>query len=193
MSHKRLFEVKKDGSYYEIPLKVQNLQKDLCAFLVVDAKNKIIYIYRKPGISNTLSYSAGRAATNINTRRGNKYQIINIEPDETNEFFEKIFPQQIKSVLIETESTETEKREIITGEIVRKKIVPKDTITSLRIEKDKQIIKSKLDNKNLIKSLALKMFLDQSIVELKGEINIPRDELKKILINEINALLDLLY
>lgn len=193
MSHKRLFEVKKDGSYYEIPLKIQNLQKDLCAFLVVDAKNKIIYIYRKPGISNTLSYSAGRAATNINTRRGNKYQIINIEPDETNEFFEKIFPQKMKSDLMETKTPETGKREIITGEIVRKKTVPKDTIPRSRIEKDKQSIKSKLDKKTLIKSLALKMFLDQNIVELKGEIHIPRDELKEILINEINSLLDLLY
>ena len=78
----RVFKVRKDGTYNEIEATREALQKEHGSFLMVDRKNKKIYVYKKLGISKSLAYAAARAATNLNTRRGSKYKVVNIEQEE---------------------------------------------------------------------------------------------------------------
>ena len=69
----RVFKVGKDGTYDEIEATREALQKEHGSFLMVDRRNKKIFIYKKLGISKSLAYAAARAATNLNTRKGSKY------------------------------------------------------------------------------------------------------------------------
>ncbi len=86
----RIFSVKKDGSYHEVPAVRESFNMDDGAFLVIDRLDKKIYIYRKTGISSALAYSAGRAATNFKTRKGSKYKIVNIEAEDKDRMLTEI-------------------------------------------------------------------------------------------------------
>ena len=88
----RVFSVRRDGSYNEVPAKRESFYEDNGAYLIVDRVEKRIYIYRKDGIPSSLAYWAGRAATNLKIRKGSKYQIINIELEER----DRILPNLIK-------------------------------------------------------------------------------------------------
>ena len=89
----RVFSIRRDGSYIEVPAKKESFLDGNGAYLIMDRNEKKIYIYRKDGISSVLSYSAGRAATNLKTMKGSRYNIINIETEERDRIFPKILRQ----------------------------------------------------------------------------------------------------
>ena len=90
----RVFSVKSDGSYSEVPAKSESFFQGSGAYLLVDRETKKIYIYRKDGISSSLSYWAARAATNLKIQKGSNYQVINIEQEER----DRILSELIKNL-----------------------------------------------------------------------------------------------
>jgi len=213
----RVFSIKKDGSYREILASPESLQKGNGAFLILDTKKKKIFIYRNPGIPKTLAYAAARAATNLNTRRGSKYQIINVEPEEQTEMLNEVFPAYdlVESKSQRSSSSTTEKG-FVFGEktIMPEKVSKVEQLSKHELSETpqpRQITmatetrpKRKLvtqivgelepyDVKNILKTLASRVLYGIHLSEVKGMAKPPRDQLRSALIKEIDALLDELY
>ena len=114
----RIFNVKSDGSYVEVPPKPSTLEKGNGAFIIVSRSERKIYVYVKPGISRALAYAAARAATNLNTRKGSKYQIVNLEPEERKAVLNSIFPDLTKQESQKgiTTAPKKEKKVFVVGE-----------------------------------------------------------------------------
>lgn len=136
----RIFNVKKDGSYTEVPANPDSLEKGNGAFIIVSRKDKNIYVYHKPGISRALAYAAARAATNLNTRRSSKYKIINLEPEERKSIISKLFP----NYFAKTGETREAQKEVIQEPQAKKVFVVGETSTVLT---PKSPTKAKLEAK----------------------------------------------
>ncbi len=213
----RVFKVGKDGTYNEIEATREALQKEHGSFLMVDRRNKKIYVYKKLGISKSLAYAAARAATNLNTRKGSKYKVVNIEQEEQFKFLSNIFgeieetvkpieekypPEAVKdakSSLIYGEKTSStravtkqktpkisEKTRIPQEQII---IAKKRTVPSIRIA----INEEAYDSEEIVKTLASRMLYDINIDTAKNMIKPPKDQLRAILLKQIDALLDEIY
>ncbi|MHA1687376.1 MAG: hypothetical protein ACTSYD_13410 [Candidatus Heimdallarchaeaceae archaeon] len=218
----RIFNVKSDGSYTEVPPKPSTLEKGNGAFIIVSRTEKKIYVYRKPGISRALAYAAARAATNLNTRKGSRYQIINLEPEERKAVLNTIFPDLVKQKVQKEETTipKKEKKVFVIGEasvspaktIVQpaKKIekvkeqpvketlteVPKPATTKVKRESAIVQIQGQLTPYNIqdfVKVLASKLLFEANLESIKTMQKPPRDQLRSALIRELDALLDELY
>ncbi|MCK4845329.1 MAG: hypothetical protein KAS95_06635 [Candidatus Heimdallarchaeota archaeon] len=213
----RVFKVRKDGTYNEIEATREALQKEHGSFLMVDRRNKKIYIYKKLGISKSLAYAAARAATNLNTRKGSKYKVVNIEQEEQFKFLSNIFgeieetvkpieekypPEAVKdtkSSLIYGEKTSStravtkqktpkisEKTRIPQEQII---IAKKRTVPSIKIA----INEEAYDSEEIVKTLASRMLYDINIDTAKNMIKPPKDQLRAMLLKQIDALLDEIY
>jgi hypothetical protein len=213
----RVFKVGKDGTYNEIEATREALQKEHGSFLMVDRRNKKIYIYKKLGISKSLAYAAARAATNLNTRKGSKYKVVNIEQEEQFKFLSNIFgeieetvkpieekypPEAVKdtkSSLIYGEKTSStravtkqktpkisEKTRIPQEQII---IAKKRTVPSIKIA----INEEAYDSEEIVKTLASRMLYDINIDTAKNMIKPPKDQLRAMLLKQIDALLDEIY
>ncbi|MCK4845607.1 MAG: hypothetical protein KAS95_08025 [Candidatus Heimdallarchaeota archaeon] len=213
----RVFKVRKDGTYSEIEATKEALQKEHGSFLLVDRKNKKIYVYKKLGISKSLAYAAARAATNLNTRRGSKYKVVNIEQEEQFKFLSNIFGEfeetvKPKEEMSPPESVEDTKPSLIYGEktsstrAVKKQKTPKISEKAL-IPQEQIIIAEKrtvpsvkiaineeaYDSEEIVKTLASRMLYDTSINTAKNMIKPPKDQLRAMLLKQIDALLDEIY
>lgn len=213
----RVFKVGKDGTYNEIEATREALQKEHGSFLMVDRRNKKIYIYKKLGISKSLAYAAARAATNLNTRKGSKYKVVNIEQEEQFKFLSNIFGEIEETVKpIEEkyppEAVEDTKSSLIYGEktsstrAVTKQKTPKIS-EKTRISQDQIIIAKKrtvpsikiaineeaYDSEEIVKTLASRMLYDINIDTAKNMIKPPKDQLRAMLLKQIDALLDEIY
>ena len=205
-----MFSVKRDGSYHEVPAIRESFSQNDGAFLLIDRSEKKIYIYRKAGISSALSYSAARAATNLNTRKGSRYKIINIEPEDKDmmltEIIDKIdegTPLQAttavqtpvlgsnyvygeKTVPIQPEESSVYVQETsrIPEKIeTRQRISAKDVIESIRA----------YDVEEIVKTLASKMLFETNVESIKSMKKPPRHQLRSELIKKIDTLLDSIY
>ncbi len=213
----RVFKVRKDGTYNEIEATREALQKEHGSFLMVDRKNKKIYVYKKLGISKSLAYAAARAATNLNTRRGSKYKVVNIEQEEQFKFLSNIFGEIEETVkpieeIYPPEAVKDTKSSLIYGEktsstrAVTKKKIPKIS-EKTRIPQEKIIIAKKrtvpsikiaineeaYDSEEIVKTLASRMLYDINIDAAKNMIKPPKDQLRAMLLKQIDALLDEIY
>lgn len=213
----RVFKVGKDGTYSEIEATKEALQKEHGSFLVVDRKSKKIYIYKKLGISKSLAYAAARAATNLNTRRGSKYKVVNIEQEEQFKFLSDIFGEieetvKPKEEISPPESVKDTKSSLIYGEktsstravnkqktpqISEKALIPQEqiiiaekrTVPSIKIA----INEEAYDREEIVKTLASRMLYDTNINTAKNMIKPPKDQLRAMLLKQIDALLDEIY
>ena len=213
----RVFKVRKDGTYSEIEATREALQKEHGSFLMVDRRDKKIYIYKKLGISKSLAYAAARAATNLNTRRGSKYKVVNIEQEEQFKFLNIIFGETEETVkLIEKvsppEAVETAKSSLIYGEktsstraatkekisqkserilIPQEQIIiaEKRTAPSIKIAVNEEAY----DREEIVKTLASRMLYNINIDTAKNMIKPPKDQLRAMLLKQIDALLDEIY
>ena len=213
----RVFKVGKDGTYNEIEATREALQKEHGSFLMVDRRNKKIYIYKKLGISKSLAYAAARAATNLNTRKGSKYKVVNIEQEEQFKFLSNIFGEfeetvKPKEEMSPPESVEDTKPSLIYGEktsstrAVKKQKTPKISEKAL-IPQEQIIIAEKrtvpsvkiaineeaYDSEEIVKTLASRMLYDINIDTAKNMIKPPKDQLRAMLLKQIDALLDEIY
>ncbi len=213
----RVFKVRKDGTYSEIEATREALQKEHGSFLMVDRGDKKIYVYKKLGISKSLAYAAARAATNLNTRRGSKYKVVNIEQEEQFKFLSNIFGETeetvkpieeispletveaVKSSLIYGEKTST-KRAVTkqkTPQISEKTLKPQEqiiiakkrTVPSIKIA----INEEAYDSEEIVKTLASRMLYNINIDTAKNMIKPPKGQLRSMLLKQIDALLDEIY
>lgn len=213
----RVFKVRKDGTYSEIEATREALQKEHGSFLMVDRRDKKIYVYKKLGISKILAYAAARAATNLNTRRGSKYKVVNIEQEEQFKFLSNIFGETEETVkpieeISPPEAVEATKSSLIYGEktssirAVTKQKIPKIS-EKTRIPQEQIIIAEKksvpsikiaineeaYDSEEIVKTLASRMLYDINIDTAKNMIKPPKDQLRAMLLKQIDALLDEIY
>ncbi len=196
----RVFSVRRDGSYTEVPAKRESFYEDNGAYLIVDRVEKMIYIYRKDGIPSSLAYWAGRAATNLKIRKGSKYQIINIEQEER----DRILPDLINKLeeIAYTETSISPKPDLggkafVYGE----KTIPVSHLTKhttheikteQKISQVKQVLGS-YDSDKTIKMLVSKI-LSSSDIELLRNVEKPlRSKLRSELIDKIDYLLEIIY
>ena len=196
----RVFSVRRDGSYNEVPAKRESFYEDNGAYLIVDRVEKRIYIYRKDGIPSSLAYWAGRAATNLKIRKGSKYQIINIELEER----DRILPNLIRKL----EEIASEKASISTkpdlggkAYVYGEKTVPAlqglkqitiETKTKQKAHQIAQYLKS-YDSDETVKILASKILSDSDIELLKNVEKPLRTKLRRELIDKIDNLLEIIY
>jgi len=214
----RIFSVQKDGSYHEVPPIKDSLLHEGDAFLIIDRKEKKIFIFRKTGISSSLSYSAGRAATNLRTKKGSKYQVVNIEPEDKDRLLSYIINKleeepsdvrRISEVHTQTLETPTQKSSYIYGEKTRMSSQPivnamsKDAFKSIEIPKETEVEhdslstydeeKSTYDMEEIVKTLASKILFDTSVENVRDMEKPPRHQLKAELMKKIDSLLDKIY
>ncbi len=218
----RVFSIQKDGSYVEVGNNVESLSKGDGAFLILDIKDKLIYIYRREGIPNTLAYAAGRAATNLNTKRNSKYKIINIEQEDKLQKLSTIFninEKTVKMLLVSKHSETLEENSTISKESKVSPIgKPQEIIKSTELssivdrgeeqqkeavekveEQQKEAVEKveeqqkEVDINLLLKTFGLKLFLEEDIDELKAAVKPPKEELDRILYNKIKELLNKIY
>lgn len=207
----RIFSVRRDGSYSEVPAKRESFFEDNGAYLIIDRVERRIYVYRKDGIPSSLAYWAGRAATNLNTKKGSKYKVINIEQEER----DRILPELIQK-LEETAYSEpsTTKKTGLGGSayVYGEKIVPVTSTISKttseikyerglpepepkpKIEPIQTIQDSETyDFEEVAKTLASKILFDSNIEHMKKVEKPPRSKLRDELIDKIDGLLDKMY
>lgn len=203
----RIFSVRRDGSYGEVPARRESFFEDNGAYLIIDRVEKRIYVYRKDGIPSSLAYWAGRAATNLNTKKGSKYKVINIEQEER----DRILPELIQK-LEENASSESSTKTGLGGSayVYGEKIVPathtiSKTTSEIKYEKeltepkprqeDFQTMKDSetYDFEEVAKTLASKILFDSNIEHLKKVEKPPRNKLRNELIKKIDGLLDKMY
>ena len=214
----RIFSVQKDGSYHEVPPIKESFLHEGDAFLIIDRKEKKIFIFRKTGISSSLSYSAGRAATNLRTKKGSKYQVVNIEPEDKDRLLSYIINKlegepsdvrRISEVHSQTSEVTARKSSYIYGEKTRSSTQPivnamsKDAFKSIEIPKKTEVEhdifsaydveKSTYDVEEVVKILANKILFDTSVQNVKDMEKPPRHKLKAELIKKIESLLDKIY
>lgn len=204
-----MFSVKRDGSYHEVPAIRESFGQSDGAFLLIDRIEKKIYIYRKAGISSALSYSAARAATNLNTRKGSRYKIINIEPEDKDRMLTEIIDKIDADPVQTTTAVQTpvlsshyvygektipiqpgESRVYVTEVSTipekiqtRERISAKDVIDSIRA----------YDVEEIVKTLASKMLFETNVESIKSMKKPPRHQLRSELIKKIDTLLDSIY
>ncbi len=203
----RIFSVRRDGSYGEVPARRESFFEDNGAYLIIDRVEKRIYVYRKDGIPSSLAYWAGRAATNLNTKKGSKYKVINIEQEER----DRILPELIQK-LEENASSESSTKTGLGGSayVYGEKIVSathtiSKTTSEIKYEKeltepkprqeDFQTMKDSetYDFEEVAKTLASKILFDSNIEHLKKVEKPPRNKLRNELIKKIDGLLDKMY
>ena len=216
----RIFSVKKDGSYSEVGADISSLEKGNGAYLILDREPKKIWIYRKPGITRSLAYAAGRAATNLNARFfSSKYKIVNIEHEESEEKLQEIFAGKIedfgketirevmKPVDIKTEKAtfqaiEEQERPLVSGEkliIPKKKVVAKSTVRP-----KKEMIKAEsiasVEHQlpesvynDILRTIAAHIILEQDLTAIKTLEKPPKEVLKREMIKHLDKLLEQLY
>ena len=206
----RIFSVQKDGSYHEVPPIKESFLHEGDAFLIIDRIDKKIFIFRKTGISSSLAYSAGRAATNLRTKKGSKYQVINIEPEDKDQLLSYIINKlEEKSQDIKTVSeTPIQQPSYIYGEKTRTLTQPivnamsKDIFETIEIPKETEVTHDRLssyetesvyDVEEVVKTLANKILFDTSVQSVKEMEKPPRHKLKAELIKKIDSLLDKIY
>lgn len=207
----RIFSVQKDGSYYEVPPVKESLVHEGDAFLIISRKDKEIYIYRKTGISSALSYSAARAATNLNTRKGSKYKVINIEQEDKDRILTyildkmelhpesehrmELLPEKLTTSFVYGEKT----RPIVQEEIGSSEPLTlsfEESETVVREMVRERVQKDKLRNYNvedIVKTLASKILFDTNIESAKNMEKPPKHLLRSELIKKIDLLLDSIY
>ncbi|OLS32544.1 MAG: hypothetical protein HeimAB125_07680 [Candidatus Heimdallarchaeota archaeon AB_125] len=196
----RVFSVRRDGSYNEVPAKRESFYEDNGAYLIVDRVEKRIYIYRKDGIPSSLAYWAGRAATNLKIRKGSKYQIINIELEER----DRILPNLIRKLEeIASEEASISTKPDLGGKayVYGEKTVPAlqglkqitiETKTKQKAHQIAQYLKS-YDSDETVKILASKILSDSDIELLKNVEKPLRTKLRRELIDKIDNLLEIIY
>jgi hypothetical protein len=207
----RIFSVQKDGSYYEVPPVKESLVHEGDAFLIIDRKGKKIYIYRKTGISSALSYSAGRAATNLKTIRGSKYQVVNIEQEDKDRILTYILDKmdsQPRTEIVTEAVAENQTTSFVYGEKTRpivQKAVSSPEPSTLSFEESKTVIREIVQDKiqadelrnydveEIVKTLASKILFDTNIETAKNMEKPPRHQLRSELIKKIDVLLDSIY
>jgi len=216
----RIFSVNRDGSYHEVPPVKESLLHRGDAFIIVDRTDKKIYIYRKSGIPSSLSYSAGRAATNLNTRKGSRYKVINIEQEEREPLLTEILnklenqetqaPTEVFSATSQLQPR-TVQGSYVYGEKIRQIAkfdrveLPKEKkveypAAEITIQKEKKELEEKeyrflktYDIEGIVKALVGKMLFEISIENVKVLKKPPRNQLRKELIKQIDILLDSIY
>ncbi len=206
----RIFSVQKDGSYHEVPPIKESFLHEGDAFLIVDRKDRKIFIFRKTGISSSLAYSAGRAATNLRTKKGSKYQVINIEPEDKDRLLSYIInklEEKPTDIKIEPEA-DIQQPSYVYGEKTRTLTQPianamsKDIFETIEIPKETKVSHDRLssyetestyDVEEVVKTLANKILFDTSVQSVKEMEKPPRHKLKAELIKKIESLLDKIY
>ncbi|MHA2357509.1 MAG: hypothetical protein ACXABK_01910 [Candidatus Heimdallarchaeaceae archaeon] len=214
----RIFSVQKDGSYHEVSPVRESLVHEGDAFLIVDRKDKKIFIYRKLGISSALAYSAGRAATNLKTIRGSGYKVINIEQEDKDRVLTYILdnlesdPKTVvkKREIEEQQATlEHSRQTYVYGEQVRQPAVSTERETlvpqtlnvpeieaelpKVELKAGRSELLTSYDVENILKTLASKMLFDTNIESVKSMDKPPRHQLRSELIKKIDSLLDNIY
>lgn len=209
----RIFSVQRDGSYHEVPPVKESLVHEGDAFLIIDRRGKKIYIYRKTGISSALSYSAGRAATNLKTIRGSKYQVVNIEQEDKDRILTYILDKMESYPSSETEMVDISERTTAAASFVygeKTRPIVQDNISSsepltLSFEEQETIIREVVQDRaqmdelesynveEIVKTLASKILFDTNIETAKNMEKPPRDQLRSELIKKIDVLLDSIY
>ncbi|MCE7740522.1 MAG: hypothetical protein KAU62_17415 [Candidatus Heimdallarchaeota archaeon] len=205
----RVFSVKRDGSYSEVPARKESFFEDNGAYLIIDRVERRIYVYRKDGIPSSLAYWAGRAATNLNTRKGSKYKVINIEQEERDRILPELIEKLEEAAYSEpftTTKTDLGGSAYVYGE----KIVPatqtiSKTTSEIKYEKGLPETKPKQESNQMMrgsetydfeevaKTLASKILFDSNIEHMKKVEKPPRNKLRKELIKKIDGLLDKMY
>ncbi|MCG3220310.1 MAG: hypothetical protein H7641_02925 [Candidatus Heimdallarchaeota archaeon] len=207
----RIFSVQKDGSYHEVPPVKESLVYEGDAFLIIDRRGKKIYIYRKTGISSALSYSAGRAATNLKTIRGSKYRVINIEQEDKDRILTYILDKMESHPTSEIRAepfSEKQPTSFVYGEKTRP-IIQEDLGSSepltISFEESEAVIRDVVkdrtqigelknyDVEEIVKTLASKILFDTNIETAKSMEKPPRHHLRSELIKKIDVLLDSIY
>jgi len=207
----RIFSVSKDGSFFEVPSEKESFLRGEGAYLIVDRKEKKIFIYRKMGISSALAYSAARAATNLNTQKGSRYKVINIEEEEKDRILPSLYQRldvSIPGEIKERKELETVSRNIVYGEKTipvietksysssfqttkeEKKIQPVRKIP--QIEKDKESYKTQ-NIDELVKTLANQILFETKLDKAKKMNKPARHILKAEMVKKIDSLLDSIY
>lgn len=213
----RIFSVNRDGSYNEVPPVKESLLHRGEAFIIVDRREKNIYIYRKTGISSSLAYSAGRAATNLNTRKGSKYKLINIENEDKDRILsvvlDKLEEVSEEENFIEFDQIASEvkpRTNYVFGEKIRRNINgEEENFVEKPITKTYEIKKSEMserttafikeettgvyDLEGVVKALAGKLLFEIEIENTKTMKKPPKHELRAELIKRIDNLLDSIY
>jgi hypothetical protein len=207
----RIFSVNKDGSFFEVPSEKESFLHGDGAYLIVDRKEKKIFIYRKMGISSALAYSAARAATNLNTQKGSRYKVINIEDEEKERILPSLYQRldvSIPSEIKENKEFERVSRNIFYGEktipvfethnyssIVqttkqKREIQPVKKI--LQVEKEEESYKTQ-NIDELVKTLANQILFETKLDKAKKMKKPARHILKAEMVKKIDSLLDNIY
>ena len=207
----RIFSVNKDGSFFEVPSEKESFRRGDGAYLIIDRKEKKIFIYRKMGISSALAYSAARAATNLNTQRGSRYKVINIEEEEKDRILPLLYQKldaSIPSEIKESKEFETVSRNIVYGE----KTIPvfetqsySPSIKSTKQERDIHLVRKKFQVEKqeesyktqnideLVKTLANQILFETKLDKAKKMKKPARHILKAEMVKKIDSLLDSIY
>ncbi|MCG3258882.1 MAG: hypothetical protein H7644_03995 [Candidatus Heimdallarchaeota archaeon] len=204
----RIFSVRRDGSYSEVPARRESFFDDNGAYLIIDRVERRIYVYRKDGIPSSLAYWAGRAATNLNTKKGSKYKVINIEQEERDRILPELIQKLEETAYSEPSTTKTG----LGGSayVYGEKIVPatqtiSKTTSEIKYERGLPEPKSKqesiqtmkgsetYDFEEVAKTLASKILFDSNIEHMKKVEKPPKNKLRKELIEKIDGLLDKMY
>ncbi len=205
----RVFSVRNDGSYSEVPAIKESFLDGNGAYLIIDRFEKRIYVYRKDGISSILSYSAGRAATNLRTSKGSKYSVVNIEHEER----DRVLPELLRKMESESyEEISTSSRDYLPTQayVYGEKTIPRSRPIEAKtdfIEEPRKIneIKKEInqiensinsmsyDVEEVVKAFASKILFDTKIENLKNVSKPPRHTLKSELIKKIDDFLDRMY
>lgn len=205
----RVFSIRKDGSYSEVPARRESLFEDNGAYLIIDRVEKRIYVYRKDGIPASLAYWAGRAATNLNTKKGSKYKVINIEQEERDRILPKLI-QKLEETAYSEPSTTTKTDLGRSAYVYGEKIVPatqtiSKTTSEITYKKGLPETKPKQESNQMMqgsktydfeevaKTLASKILFDLNIEHMKKVEKPPRNKLRSELIGKIDDLLDKMY
>ncbi len=207
----RIFSVNKDGSFFEVPSEKDSFLRGDGAYLIVDRKEKKIFIYRKMGISSVLAYSAARAATNLNTQKGSRYRVINIEEEEKDRILPSLYKKldvSISSEIKENKESERISRNIVYGEKTipvfetqnyspsvqttkqERKIQPIRKI--LHVEKEEESYKTQ-NIDELVKTLANQILFETKLDKAKKMKKPARHILKAEMVKKIDSLLDSIY
>jgi hypothetical protein len=207
----RVFSVNRDGSFFEVPSEKESFRHGDGAYLIIDRKEKKIYIYRKLGISSALAYSAARAATNLNTQKGSRYKVVNIEEEEKDRILPSLYQRldvSIPSEIKESKELESVSRNIVYGEKTipvfetknyssnvqtkkkEREIQPVRKI--LQIEKEKDSYKTQ-NIDELVKTLANQILFETRLDKAKKMNKPARHILKAEMVKKIDSLLDNIY
>ncbi len=211
----RVFSVKRDGSYKEVPATKESFLDGNGAYLIMDRIEKKIFIYRKDGISNVLSYSAGRAATNLKTMKGSKYNVVNIEHEERDRILSEIL-RKMESDTYKEMSISSREYLPTQAYVYGEKTLPSSRTIEQRpsiVEETREIeqrvveVKKREEVSNpktydepntynvehIVKTLASKILFESNIENLRNVEKPPRNKLKSELLKKIDDLLDKMY